>query len=45
MLMGKGNSADGCKELTGGFTASASTEAMHCFYNDETVLQYYKKMY
>lgn len=24
MLMGKGNSADACKELTGGFTASAT---------------------
>lgn len=42
VLMGKGNSADDCKELTVGFTASASTEAMHCFYDDETVLQHYK---
>lgn len=29
MLMGKGNSADACKELTGGFTASANIEAYY----------------
>lgn len=44
VLMGKGNSADGCKELTGGFTASANKEAKHSFYNEEIVLQCYQKI-
>jgi len=38
VLMGRGNSADGCKELTGGFTASVNIEAKHSFYNEEIVL-------
>lgn len=45
MLIGKGNSADGCKELTGGFTASANIEAKHSFSNEEIVLQYYQKKF
>lgn len=36
VLMGKGNSADGCRELTGGFTASANTEARSSLYSKET---------
>lgn len=38
VLMGKGNSADGCKELTGGFTASANTGAKISLYGEEIVL-------
>lgn len=39
MLMGKGSSADGCKELTGGFTASANTEAKNSLYSEEIDFQ------
>lgn len=41
VLMGKGNSADGCKELTGGFTASANIEKKHS--NEEIALISYQK--
>lgn len=40
VLMGKGNSGDVCKDLTGGFTASANTEAKNSLHSEEAVFQH-----